>query len=172
MLHHSTRPFDLPAEQETAKQVLDELVAAATRIGQVHPFARGMGLVAPQIGIDRAAAIVQSAEPGAAPIALLNPRIIDRSHETDERYEGLSFFDVRGLHPRPLSITVEGNNLDGSTTVSTYSQGLARLIHHEIDHLDGHLYDDRMRDGVTPIRLPSTARQDPHGVTDAHGTGC
>ncbi|MFJ2595170.1 peptide deformylase [Streptomyces erythrochromogenes] len=152
ILHQPTRPFDLPAEQETAEQVLDELFAAAARIGQVHPFAKGMGLAAPQIGIDRAAAIVQPAEPGAAPIALLNPRIIDRSHETDEQYEGcLSFFDVRGLVPRSLSITVEGNNLDGSTTVTTYSQGLARLIHHEIDHLEGHLYDDRMRDGLTPI---------------------
>ncbi|MFE3577926.1 peptide deformylase [Streptomyces vinaceus] len=152
ILHQPARPFDLPAERDAAKQILDELFAAAARIGEVHPFAKGMGIAAPQIDIDRAAAIVQPAEPEAAPITLLNPRIISRSDETDEQFEGcLSFFDVRGLVPRPLTITVEHVSLDGATTVTTYHQGLARLIHHEIDHLDGHLYDDRMRDGVSPI---------------------
>ncbi|MFI6005076.1 peptide deformylase [Streptomyces sp. NPDC051366] len=152
ILHQPTRPFDLPAERDAAQRVLDELSAAAARIAEVHPFAKGMGIAAPQIDVDRAAAIVHPAEPGSDPISLLNPRIISRSEETDEQFEGcLSFFDVRGLVPRPLTITVEQNNLDGSTTVTTYHQALARLIHHEIDHLDGHLYEDRMRDGVTPI---------------------
>ncbi|MFJ5546789.1 peptide deformylase [Streptomyces sp. NPDC093225] len=154
ILRQPTRPFALPAERDVAEQVLDQLFAAAVRIAEVHPFAKGMGIAAPQIGIDRAAAIVQPAEAGAAPITLLNPRIISRSDETDEQFEGcLSFFDVRGLVPRPLAITVEQTGLDGSTTVCTYRQGMARLIHHEIDHLDGHLYEDRMRDGVTPISV-------------------
>ncbi|MFF7613544.1 peptide deformylase [Streptomyces lavendulae] len=155
LLHQPTRPFDLPAERDAAKQVLDELFAAAARIAEVHPFAKGMGLAAPQINIDRAAAIVQPAEAGAHPITLLNPRIVSHSaHEVDEQFEGcLSFFDVRGLVPRPLSITVEHTGLDGSITVVTYRQGLARLVHHEIDHLDGYLYSGRMRDGVAPISV-------------------
>ncbi|MFF4583393.1 peptide deformylase [Streptomyces sp. NPDC001373] len=154
ILHQPTRPFDLPAERNTAQQVLDDLFAAAARISEVHPFAKGMGIAAPQIDIDRAAAIVQPAEAGAAPITLLNPRIISRSVETDEQFEGcLSFFDVRGRVPRPLTITVEHTSFDGTTTVATYQQGLARLVHHEIDHLDGRLYEDRMREGITPIPL-------------------
>lgn len=44
---------------------MDELFTAMERIGQVHPFAKGMGIAAPQIGIARAAAVVQS--PGDAP---------------------------------------------------------------------------------------------------------
>ncbi|MFE1560382.1 peptide deformylase [Streptomyces sp. NPDC058734] len=152
ILHQPARPFDLPAERDAAQQVLADLFTAASRIAEVHPFAKGMGLAAPQINISRSAAIVQPAEAGAEPITLLNPRIIGCSEETDEQFEGcLSFFDVRGLVPRALTITVEHTSLDGSTSVDTYHRGLARLIHHEIDHLDGRLYDDRMRDGVTPI---------------------
>ncbi|WP_030886415.1 MULTISPECIES: peptide deformylase [Streptomyces] len=151
ILAEPARAFDLPAEHDEAERITDELFAAMDRIGQVHPFAKGMGIAAPQIGIARAAAVVQP--PGDAPaIILLNPRITDRSNETDEQYEGcLSFFDVRGLVPRPLKVTVETTALAGETVTIVYERGLARLIHHEIDHLDGLLYTARMRTGVEPI---------------------
>ncbi|MFF8958849.1 peptide deformylase [Streptomyces sp. NPDC014894] len=147
------RPFDLPSERDEAERIVDELFAALNRIGQVHPFAKGMGIAAPQIGIGRAAAVVQP--PGDAPaIILLNPRITTRSEEIDEQYEGcLSFFDVRGLVPRPLKLVVETTALTGETTTTVYERGLARLIHHEIDHLDGLLYTSRVLPGVEPIPL-------------------
>ncbi|GHE12687.1 peptide deformylase [Streptomyces alanosinicus] len=110
-----------------------------------------MGIAAPQIGIARAAAVVMPADEPPA-VILLNSRVTERSEETDEQYEGcLSFFDVRGLIPRPLTITVESTTLTGETTTTVYERGLARLIHHEIDHLDGLLYTARMRTGVDPI---------------------
>ncbi|MFE9659096.1 peptide deformylase [Streptomyces sp. NPDC005955] len=139
------RPFDLPTEQDEAERIVDELFAALNRISQVHPFAKGMGIAAPQIGIGRAAAVVQP--PGDAPaIILLNPRITAHAEASDEQYEGcLSFFDVRGFVPRPLEITVESTALTGERVTTVYEHGLARLIHHEIDHLDGLLYTSRMR---------------------------
>ncbi|MFF2013720.1 peptide deformylase [Streptomyces sp. NPDC058195] len=151
ILAEPARPFDLPAERDEAERVTDELFAAMDRIGQVHPFAKGMGIAAPQIGIARAVAVVQP--PGDAPaIILVNPRITERSSETDEQYEGcLSFFDVRGLVPRPLKIAVETTTLAGEAVTTEYEHGLARLIHHEIDHLDGLLYTARMMAGVDPI---------------------
>ena len=151
ILAEPARAFDLPAERDEAERITDELFAAMERIGQVHPFAKGMGIAAPQIGIGRAAAVVQP--PGAAPaIVLLNPKITDHSEEVDEQYEGcLSFFDVRGLVPRPLKITAETTTLTGETVTTVYERGLARLIHHEIDHLDGLLYTTRMRTDVVPI---------------------
>ncbi|GAA2620238.1 peptide deformylase [Streptomyces axinellae] len=151
ILNEPVRPFDLPAERDEAERVIDELFAAMARVGQVHAFAKGMGIAAPQIGIARAAAVVQP--PGDIPaITLLNPRITTRSDETDEQYEGcLSFFDVRGLVPRPLKITVESMALAGETVTTLYERGIARLIHHEIDHLDGWLYTTRMLPGVKPI---------------------
>ncbi|MER5969475.1 peptide deformylase [Streptomyces sp. NPDC002055] len=151
ILAEPARAFDLPAERDEAERITDELFAAMARIGQVHPFAKGMGIAAPQINIGRAAAIVQP--PGdAPPIVLLNPKITDRSSEMDEQYEGcLSFFDVRGLVPRPLRITVETVALTGETVTTVYERGPARLIGHEVDHLDGLLYTARMRTGLAPI---------------------
>ncbi|MGW1761543.1 peptide deformylase [Streptomyces mirabilis] len=141
--------FDLPAERDAAEQAVDALFASMERIAQVHPFAKGMGIAAPQIGIGRAAAVVQPPGEGAGAIVLLNPRTTDVSDDTDEQYEGcLSFFDVRGMVPRPLRITVETTTLDGTTV---YERGLARLVAHEIDHLDGLLYLSRMRPGVDPL---------------------
>ncbi|WP_411079425.1 peptide deformylase [Streptomyces sp. cmx-18-6] len=151
ILTEPARAFDLPAERDEAERVVDELFAAMDRISQVHPFAKGMGLAAPQIGISRAAAVVQP--PGDEPaVVLLNPRITERSDGSDEHYEGcLSFFDVRGLVPRPVKITVETTARTGQTVTTVYERGLARLIHHEIDHLDGLLYTARMRAGAHPI---------------------
>lgn len=83
---------------------------------------------------------------------LLNPRVTETSDDTDEQYEGcLSFFDVRGLVPRPLRVTVETTALDGTAVTAVYERGLARLIAHEIDHLDGRLCLNRMRPGMDPI---------------------
>ncbi|MEU6486957.1 peptide deformylase [Streptomyces sp. NPDC046887] len=151
ILTEPARAFDLPAERDEAERITDELFAAMERIVQVHPFAKGMGIAAPQIGISRAAAVVQPPDDAPA-IILLNPRIADCSDETDEQYEGcLSFFDVRGRVPRPLKITVETMSLTGESAITAYDRALARLVHHEIDHLDGLLYLTRMRESVGPI---------------------
>jgi peptide deformylase len=80
---------------------------------------------------------------------LLNPRIVDESSETDDQYEGcLSFFDYRGLVTRPLRVDVEHARLDGTRLITSFEQAMARLVSHEIDHLDGRLYVDRMAPGT------------------------
>lgn len=53
--------------------------------------------------------------------------------------------------PRPLSIVVAHSSLDGSTHLSRFTHGLSRLVHHEVDHLGGALYRERMRPGVQPV---------------------
>ena len=144
------RPFDLPAEADDARRVVGRLVSTMERVGQVHKFGKGMGLAAPQIGIGRAAAVIRT--PDGETLTLLNPRICDESAETDEQYEGcLSFFDVRGMVPRPLAIEVEHQDVDGTTRITTFERGMARLVCHEVDHLCGILYRARMRPGVEPI---------------------
>ncbi|GGU37825.1 peptide deformylase [Streptomyces violascens] len=152
-LYTPSTAFDLPAERATAELVIDQLTEAMDRIARAHDFSgKGMGLAAPQINIAHAAAAVRPAAPGAETLVLLNPRITASSDEIDEQYEGcLSFFDVRGVVPRPLRITVETTALDGSKVTTVYERGLARLVQHEVDHLEGHLYIARMRPGVDPI---------------------
>jgi peptide deformylase len=149
-LHQTAQAFDLPTEAEDARRVVSQLQAIAERVTQVHTFGKGIGLAAPQIGIDRAAAIVRP--PDGDPLVLLNPRVIDQSAETTEHYEGcLSFFDVRGMVPRSKAIEVEHQALDGTKRISCYEHGVARLVAHELDHLAGTLYTERMRPGVEPI---------------------
>ena len=149
-LRETVRSFDLPTEGTEAERVIGELHEAMGRIGAVHQFSKGMGLAAPQIGINRAAALVRTADGDM--LALLNPRVIDESAECDEQYEGcMSFFDVRGLVPRPIRIDVEHMAPDGARRITVFERGDARLVAHEIDHLNGMLYRDRMRPGVEPI---------------------
>lgn len=150
LLHKVTRQFDLPTEAEDARRVVTALHSAAERVARVHTFGKGMGIAAPQIGIDRAAALVFT--PAGEAITLFNPTIIEHSGATDEQYEGcLSFFDVRGRVPRSHIIHVEHTAIDGTRKITAFEYGVARLVAHEIDHLHGTLYTDHLRPGVEPI---------------------
>jgi peptide deformylase len=152
VLHQQAVPFRFPDEASEADAVVAKLFGALQRAGEQHVFSKGMGVAAPQIGISRAAAIVIPPDPGAEPVVMLNPQVISESAEADEQYEGcLSFFDVRGLVPRPLHIEVACTKSDGQKYILTLDNAMARLAVHEIDHLAGRLYVSRMRDGVHPI---------------------
>jgi peptide deformylase len=151
LLRRVARPFDLPAEAEDARRVIAELHSAAERIAQAHTFGKGMGVAAPQIGIDRAAALVRP--PGSDhTITLLNPTVIETGTGHDEQYEGcLSFFDVRCLVPRPLVIHVEHTEVTGEKKITIFDHGVARLVAHEADHLHGVLCRDHLPEGASPI---------------------
>lgn len=149
-LRRVARRFDLPAEAEDARRVVTALNSACERVAQAHTFGKGMGIAAPQIGIDRAAAIVRT--PDGEAITLFNATIIESAGDVDEQYEGcLSFFDVRGQVPRSHVIHVEHTTIDGQTKITVFERGVARLVAHEIDHLHGILYTDQMRGGLEPI---------------------
>ena len=149
ILREVARPFDLPAEAEDARRVIAQLASAMERVERVHTFGKGMGIAAPQIGIGRAAALVRT--PERETITLINPRVIEEA-PGDEQYEGcLSFFDVRGMVPRPLVLHVEHQDIDGQKRITIFDRGTARLVAHEVDHLNGVLYTDRMAPGRAPI---------------------
>jgi peptide deformylase len=150
ILHVPAERFELPRESDEARRVVARLATVLNSVTQVHPFAKGTGLAAPQIGIGRSAAMVRT--PDGDPLTLLNPRIVAQSTVTDEQYEGcLSFFDVRGMTPRALTVTVAHEEIDGTTRIVEFRNGLARLVAHEVDHLAGILYTERMRPGTNPI---------------------
>jgi peptide deformylase len=88
---------------------------------------------------------VRPPERDVDPVVLLNPRVVSESGDSDEQYEGcLSFFDYRGLVRRPLRIEVEHARFDGTRVITSFELAMARLVSHEIDHLEGQLYVDRM----------------------------
>jgi peptide deformylase len=162
ILREIARPFDLPAEAEDARRVIAQLSSAMSRVEAVHVFGKGMGIAAPQVGIGRAAALVRT--PVGETITLINPVVIEEA-PGDEQHEGcLSFFDVRGVVNRPLTIHVEHQDRDATRRITIFDRGTAGLVAHEIDHLNGILYTDRMAPGREPIPV-SEYRQGGHNWT-------
>ena len=64
----------------------------------------------------------------------------------------LSFFDVRGVVNRPLTLHVEHQDVDGQRRITIFDRGAARLVAHEIDHLHGLLYTNRMASALPAER--------------------
>ena len=121
ILREVARPFDLPAEAEDARRVVAQLSSAMSRVEAAHVFGKGVGIAAPQIGIGRAAALVKM--PGQDPITLINPVVIEET-PGDEQYEGcLSFFDVRGMVPRPLTLHVEHQDPEALAASTSFDRG-------------------------------------------------
>jgi peptide deformylase len=149
-LHIPSLPLDLPRESSYARQIATRLHQTMNRLPNVHTFSKGMGLAAPQIGIYRAVACIRM--PDGEELTFFNPQLIDSSPDTDDQLEGcLSFFDVRGSVSRPLTIRVQYEDADGNAETRSFTLGAARLLAHEIDHLNGILYSDRMSRGVELI---------------------
>jgi peptide deformylase len=127
---------------EDVSDAVAELVLRMTRLMQE---ARGVGLAAPQVGVLRRVLVYQISD-GEPIVALVNPRLISSSEETETVDEGclsLGAASVIVPVPRPLSVTVEALTPDGEQ-VTVEAEGLeARVIQHELDHLDGVLIIDR-----------------------------
>lgn len=145
--------FRLPEESTDATRISGRLHTRLERIAAVHDFTSGLGLSAPQLGLRRAAVAVRTAAGDVT--VLVNPRIVAAADETAEEYEGcLSFFSVRGLVRRSVAVEVEHQTIDGTYVVTAFAGRLARLVAHEVDHLRGILYTDRMTSSVSliPVR--------------------
>lgn len=118
---------------------------------------QGVGLAAPQIGRSiRLAVIGISPErmggDGGAYFrrVIINPKVIWHSKKKKDDWEGcLSFTGVRGLVPRWDSVKVKYMNEKGEWVTEKYSGFPARVFQHEIDHLNGIVYVDRMKDMKT-----------------------
>ena len=102
--------------------------------------ADGVGLAAPQVGILRRIAIVET-EPGQL-IELINPKIIAYSGEQEGSEGCLSLPNQYGVVKRPMHVTVRATDRYGKTFEMSGSELLARAFCHEIEHLDGKLFID------------------------------
>lgn len=147
ILHRKATPFQLPSEADSARRLLADLCSAIERGRCVYAAPRVIGLAAPQIGVARAAAVILISRRES--VALLNPVVLHESAETDEQYEGCwSLFDFRGSVRRSLSIDVENANPDGVRQFIRFDGASARLVAHEVDHLNGRLYTGRLSPNV------------------------
>jgi peptide deformylase len=107
--------------------------------------AEGIGLAGPQVGIGRRVIVVDVQQEGTEPFALLNPRIVESSRETDKAEEGcLSIPGVSAGVERPSRVVVDGIDENGHPVRIEAEGLLGRCLQHEIDHLDGILFIDRL----------------------------
>ncbi|MBM3665422.1 MAG: peptide deformylase [Actinobacteria bacterium] len=130
-----------PAERV---EVFDEaLVAEAHEMTRLMADGRGVGLAAPQLGRLRRLIVVQPDEDEPAH-ALVNPEIIARSEEEEIAIEGcLSIGEVNVEVPRAVEVRIRAQDLNGTEFEADLEGFAARVVQHEIDHLDGILVLDR-----------------------------
>lgn len=101
----------------------------------------GVGLAAPQVGILKRAVVI---DVGDGKIELINPEIVEESGEQTGREGCLSVPGVFGEVTRPNVVTVKAQDRDGKWFKITGKELLARAFCHEIEHLDGKLFLDRV----------------------------
>ncbi|MBU4149988.1 MAG: peptide deformylase [Candidatus Omnitrophica bacterium] len=106
--------------------------------------ANGIGLAAPQVGISRRIIVVDDLENTKSALVLINPVVIKKKGRSSLCEGCLSVPDVTNDILRPEFIIVEALDLDGDKIKIDTGGLLARVIQHEIDHLDGILFIDRI----------------------------
>jgi peptide deformylase len=109
----------------------------------------GVGLAGPQVGEGVRVIVVDPHEEGTSPMALVNPTIVAAGGELTKREEGcLSLPGLSDVVERSSTVVVEALDRDGAPFRIEAEGLLARILQHEIDHLDGILFIDR----VSPLK--------------------
>ena len=143
------RQYGDPALRLRAGQVDvfdEELPRLVERMEVLMTDARGVGIAGNQVGILRRVVLVRPDDEQPA-VALVNPRIVERSDVTCVEDEGcLSLQGVLVPVERALAVTVEAQDLNGQAVTHALSDAAARVVQHEVDHLDGVLILDRTTD--------------------------
>jgi peptide deformylase len=151
----------LRAKGKRIERIDDRIRELAQNMIETMHAANGVGLAAPQIGESLQLTVLDVSQvedrpstmklngkdlgpETAMPLVLINPQI-DLGGEAEMGTEGcLSFPEITGEIERAKSITVRGQNLEGEPIEIETTGFLARAIQHEVDHLNGILFIDRM----------------------------
>jgi peptide deformylase len=142
------RQFPDPVLRNPAAEVRefdDDVRTLVQRLGDVMKRAHGVGLAAPQIGVSRRVLVYRAREDDDFKV-LVNPRFVEKSEETDVDTEGcLSLLGGELTVPVERHTRVRVSALDGEGEALEFdAEGFeARVIQHEVDHLDGVLMVDR-----------------------------
>ncbi|MDB4990442.1 MAG: peptide deformylase [Myxococcaceae bacterium] len=160
------RLLKVAQQVQPAEFATPQLYALLDDMFETMEDAHGVGLAAPQIGVDLALVIFgfRSSErypeaPAVPRTILLNPQIEVLSAEEEDGWEGcLSVPGMRGVVPRASKIRYRGFDPEGKPIERDADGFHARVVQHECDHLIGKLYPMRIRDfskfGFTSVLFP------------------
>jgi len=138
ILHKKTRKIEDITER--IKQLRDDMIETMNE-------AEGVGLAAPQIGVLRRAVVI---DVGQGPLKLINPEILEVEGEVVDVEGCLSVPGRSGTVSRPEKVKIRYLDEDGNEKELESEGLLARAICHEIDHLEGVLYTDKMIEEIIP----------------------
>lgn len=134
----------LEKKAKVIKEVTPRIRSLAEDMLETMYDAGGVGLAAPQVGILKRLVVIDVTEEQNEPYTMLNPEIIEADGE-QTGYEGcLSVPGKVGEVTRPNRVVVRYSDLDMNEWEMEAEEFLARAICHELDHLDGHLYVEKV----------------------------
>ena len=135
----------LEKKAKVIKEVTPRIRALAQDMLETMYDAGGVGLAAPQVGILKRMVVIDISEEQNEPYTMLNPQIIEQDGE-QTGYEGcLSVPGKVGEVTRPNRVVVRYNDLEMNEWEMEAEEFLARAVCHELDHLDGHLYVEKVK---------------------------
>lgn len=131
---------------EPVTEFNDDLVDFAEELIEGMYAYDGVGLAAPQVGVSQRIIAIDVSEGGDQPMVIVNPEIVGSSEQTCSESEGcLSVPGIRALVERPEWVTIKGFTPEGKEILIEEATGLfGRALQHEIDHLDGVLFVDKV----------------------------
>ena len=137
-LHRPARP--VVAYDDDLRTLIDDMI-------QTMHAAPGVGLAAPQVGVGLRVFV---ADPSAGRsmrdlVAVVNPRIVEQEGAVREEEGCLSLPGFTARITRPTRVVVRGYDREGDEITVEGEALLARVLQHEMDHLDGALFVDRMQ---------------------------
>jgi peptide deformylase len=156
----------LTAENAEVDPAAENLAGLLADMVETCHAAPGVGLAAPQIGINKRVAIIDlsvGADPGAV-IVLVNPVVLEESGEQKEDEGCLSVPDLSEKVVRPARVRIRAMDANGLAREIEGTGLLARALCHETDHLDGRLYVDRLRGLKRELTWRKIRRQKEKGI--------
>ena len=131
------------------REMIDNMIQNCLDWEKEHKFEISAALAAPQLGYDRRIIVVREDtenKDNAAFIPLLNPEVIKTEGKIERDYEGcLSVPNYYGKVPRPAKARIKAQTIDGQEVRIKADGFLARTLMHEIDHLNGILFIDHIK---------------------------
>lgn len=135
ILRKKAEPVD--AITEEVKKIAQDLID--TMLDE-----NGLGLAAPQVGISRRMIALDAGEERGHPFVVLNPEILESSGKSVREEGCLSFPAIYGKIERPEKVKIRALKMDGSIMEAELTGLESRAFQHELDHLNGKLFIDRM----------------------------
>ena len=135
---------------DETREIIDKMVKASLDWEKEHPYELSAAMAAPQLGINQRIIIIRDDledKENKSFTALIDPEVIKTEGKTNKDYEGcLSVPTIYGLVPRPDKARIKAKILDGNEVRIKTTGTLTRTLLHEIDHLDGILFIDHIKD--------------------------